>query len=314
MLPIDRTFIDTSGAVLQVFDLTKLGGPPGGQVATAPPTYRAIAGDVGQVFGITLDSDTAAKTPNIYVAATSLFGLQIVSAEGARLAKGEPGAHWMPGQFGVSGGGGPGSIWKIDGTTGTVSLFVNLKHAGKDNSAPGLGGLAYDPDTDQLFAANLEFGLIHRLGRDGHDRGAFDHGVAGRKTAGLDAVAYDASSRASIERPEFDIEDPFTWGFADARRLVFALAVANKRLYYSVEKPLQIWSVGIDADRGFDDGKTCVEPSSPASDCRKKGWTWTGARCIEPQKKIELQKKIIVVPKKACPPGTKGVFPRCVKG
>jgi len=62
------------------------------------------------------------------------------------------------------------------------------------------------------------------------------------------------------------------------------------------------------------DGKTCVEPSNPASDCRKKGWTWTGARCIEPQKKIELQKKIIVVPKKACPPGTKGVFPRCVKG
>ena len=266
MLPIDRTFIDTSGDVLQVFDLTKLGGPPGGQVATAPPTYRAIAGDIGKVFGITLDSDTAAKTPNIYVAATSLFGLQIVSAEGARLVKGEPGAHWMPGQFGVSGGGGPGSIWKIDGTTGTVSLFVNLKHAGKDNSAPGLGGLAYDPDTDQLFAANLEFGLIHRLGRDGHDRGAFDHGVAGRKTAGLDAVAYDASSRASIERPEFDIEDPFTWGFADARRLVFALAVANKRLYYSVEKPLQIWSVGIDADRGFaDDARLEIEVTGSPS-------------------------------------------------
>ena len=260
VLPIDRTFIDTSGAVLQVFDLTKLGGPPGGQVANAPPSYRATAGDVGQVFGVTLDSDTASKTPNIYVGATSLFGLQIVSAEGVRLVKGEPGAQWMPGQFGV--GGGPGSIWKVDGTTGTLSLFANLKHDGKDNAGPGLGALAYDPDTGQLFATDLEFGLIHRLGRDGQDRGTFDHGVAGRKAAGLDAISYDASSRASIERPEFDVEDPFTWGFADARRLVFAVAVANKRLYYSVAKPLQIWSVGINADGSFaDDARLEIEVS-----------------------------------------------------
>ena len=119
------------------------------------------------MFGITLDSETAAKTPNIYVAATSLFGLQIVAAAGERLVKGEPGAHWMPGQFGVGSGGGPGSIWKIDGTTGTAALFANLKHGGKDNAAPGLGAIAYDPDTHQLFAADLEFGLINRLGRDG---------------------------------------------------------------------------------------------------------------------------------------------------
>ena len=237
---------------------------PRGQVATAPATYRAIAGDIGQVFGTALDSDTANKTPNIYAAATSLFGLQIVSAEGGRLVKGEPGARWMPGQFGT--GGGPGSIWKIDGTTGTVSLFANLKHGDKDNSGPGLGALAYDPDSDQIFAADLEFGLIHRLGRDGHDRGTFDHGVSGRKAAGLDAIPYDASSRASIERPEFDIEDPFSWGFADARRIVFALAVANKRLYYSVEKPLQIWSVGINADGSFaDDPRIEIEVTGSPS-------------------------------------------------
>ncbi len=262
--PIDRTFIDTSGAVLQVFDLSKLGGPPSGQVANAPAIYRAIAGDVGQVFGITLDSDTANKTPSIYVAATSLFGLQIVSAAGERLVKGEPGARWMPGQFGA--GGGPGSIWKIDGTTGTVSLFANLKRDGKDNAGPALGALAYDPDTDQLFAADLEFGLIHRLGRDGHDRGTFDHGVAGRQAADLDPIAYDASARANIETPEFDIEDPFTWGFADARRLVFALAVANKRLYYSVEKPLHVWSIGINADGSFaDDPRLEIEVTGSPS-------------------------------------------------
>src|SRR5262249_42603042 len=157
---------------------------------------------------------------------------------GERLVKGEPGAKWMPGQFGA--GGGPGSVWKIDGATGTVSLFADLKHAGKENAGPGLGALAYDPDTGQLFAADLEFGLIHRLSRDGKDQGPFDHGVSARKNAGLEAIPYDASSRATLQAPEFDIEDPFSWGFADARRLVFALAVANKRLYYSVEKPLQV--------------------------------------------------------------------------
>ena len=36
VLPIDRTFIDTSGAVLQVFDLTKLGGPPADRSPTRP--------------------------------------------------------------------------------------------------------------------------------------------------------------------------------------------------------------------------------------------------------------------------------------
>ena len=34
---------------------------------------------------------------------------------------------------------------------------------------------------------------------------------------------------------------------------MFALAVANERLYYSVEKPRQIWSVGINADGSLGD-------------------------------------------------------------
>jgi hypothetical protein len=29
-------------------------------------------------------------------------------------------------------------------------------------------------------------------------------------------------------------------------------------------------------------GKTCVEPSDPAADCKKKGWTWNGKTCVEP--------------------------------
>jgi hypothetical protein len=251
--PTDVTFIDTAGAALRVFDLEKLGGPPTGALANAPSIFQATAGDLGQVFGVALDSDTANRTPNIYATSTSLFGLQIVAKDGRRLVNGERGARWMPGQFGVLKGGGPGSVWKIDGDTGAISLFANLKYGGKDNAGAGLGTVAYDPVSSQLFVTDLEFGLIHRLGLDGSDRGYFDHGTTGRAKAGLEAIDYDAARRMDIERAEFNVEDPFTWGFADARRRVFAVAVQDGRIYYSIAKPLQIWSVGLNADGSFAD-------------------------------------------------------------
>ena len=41
----------------------------------APKTFDVFAKDVGQVFGVALDDQTQ---PNIYLAATSAFGLNIV--------------------------------------------------------------------------------------------------------------------------------------------------------------------------------------------------------------------------------------------
>ena len=251
--PLDVTFIDVNGAVLQVFDLTQLGGPPSGQVANAPIKFQTIAGEIGQVFGVALDGATANATPNIYVTATSLFGLQIVSADGERLVKGEPGARWMPGQFGLDKGGTPGSVWKIDGVTGIVSLFANIAHDGKDNAGPGLGAIAYDSATQQLFVSDIETGLIHRLGLDGSDRGTFDHGTTARAKGGLAPVPYDAARRMSIENPAFNIEDPASWGFAARGRSVFAVAVQDGRLYYSAAEGPQIWSVGINSDGSFAD-------------------------------------------------------------
>ncbi|HEY8247018.1 MAG TPA: hypothetical protein VIG38_07025 [Hyphomicrobium sp.] len=251
--PTDVTLIDTAGPVLRVFDLARLGGPAAGALANAPSTFQVTAGEIGQVFGAALDSDTANRSPNIYLTSTSLFGLQIVSKGGRRLVSGERGARWMPGQFGVPKGGGPGSVWKIDGTSGAISLFANIRHDDKDNAGPGLGNVAYDAATSQLFVTDLEFGLIHRLGLDGSLRGSFDHGTTGRAGAGLEAIPYDASRRTNIERPEFNVEDPFTWGFADARRRVFAVTVQSGRVYYSVAKPLQIWSVGLNTDGSFAD-------------------------------------------------------------
>ena len=253
--PLDVTNLDSEAPVLQIFDLSKLGGPPAGQLANAPIKLKIKAGEIGQVFGVTFDSDDPEVTPNVYVAATSMFGLQISGKDAGgnevRLVKGQPGAQWADGQFGTAKGGGPGSIWRIDGATGVVSLFADIRNGSDRNAGPGLGALAYDPATTQLFAADLESGLIHRLDLEGNDLGEFDHGLQARPLAGLDAVAYDPARRLDIENPNFDIETPATWGFADKRRMAFALAVQSNRLYYSVAEGPEIWSVGIGDDGNF---------------------------------------------------------------
>ena len=40
---------------------------------------------------------------------------------------GEAGAQFLPGQFGPAElGGGPGSVWRVDGATGEVTLLANV--------------------------------------------------------------------------------------------------------------------------------------------------------------------------------------------
>ncbi|MEI5604438.1 hypothetical protein, partial [Streptomyces brasiliscabiei] len=67
------------------------------------------ASQTGQLFGVALDNATP---PNIFVAATSVYGLPIVIPGGAgqlnRAKQGAPGAAFMPGLFGPPQlGGGP---------------------------------------------------------------------------------------------------------------------------------------------------------------------------------------------------------------
>ena len=80
--PLDETFIDLDGASAQIFKLEP-GAPPSAQLIFAPPTLEVKARDVGQVFAIGLDGrpgpDAAGTSPNIYLGATSAFGLQIVT-------------------------------------------------------------------------------------------------------------------------------------------------------------------------------------------------------------------------------------------
>ena len=245
--PLDKTYIDPNGVSVRVIDLQNMGGPPQAQVVTAPKPFAAAAGQVGQVFGVTLDN---ASPPNIYVAATSAYGLPIVVPDqdgdglADRVKQGAPNASFMPGLFGPAPGG-PGSIWRIDGTSGQVQLFVNVTLNSTANPGPALGGLAFDSASQSLFVADRATGMIHQFGLDGSERGRFDHGVQGRPAAGAQPVPYNPATRLDITSPTFSSENPATWRYAPSSRLVFGLAVHDSRLYYAVAEGLQVWSVSI---------------------------------------------------------------------
>lgn len=234
--------IDAAGPSLRVIDLRRMGGPPSAQLVPAPKPFTVEAGRIGQVFGLALDDQSP---PNIYVAATSAYGLAIVAsgADGRarRVRTGAPGVSFMAAQWGP--GAGPGSIWKI-GAFGEVSLFANVSNAGRANAGAALGGLAYDGASKSLYVADRESGLIHRLAMNGAALGVYDHGVVGRAAAGFEPVA-DRPSGVSITSPDFDTARPESWGFASPERRVFGLAVREGRLYYAIAEDLQVWSVGL---------------------------------------------------------------------
>ncbi len=253
--PLDRTYIDGDGASLKIVDISALGGGPSGKLIDAPFKLSIAAKDIGQVFATALAPQGGGDAINILTAATSFYGLHIVKDTGngtaQRILKGTPGATWMPGQFSQRVNGGPGSIWKIDGTTGAVSLFATVTSKSKPNAGPGIGGLAFDKTHEQVFASNLETGFIHRLDMSGRMLGQFDHGETALWGVGRRAEPFRASDRVEITQPSFDSEDPKTWGYAAKARRVVALARHKDRLFYSVAEGPEVWSVGMNNDGGF---------------------------------------------------------------
>ena len=249
-----------------------MGGPPQAQLVAAPKTFMVTARQIGQVFSLALDD---ASPPNIYAAGTSAYGLPIVvpDADGDgvpdRSRRGAPNAAFMPGLFGpVVADGGPGSIWKIDGRTGAVTLFANVVLGGVPNSGPALGALAFDPASRQLFVADRDTGMIHRFTLDGVDRGRFDHGVQALAALGLPPIAFDPRKRLNIESPAFDSGNPATWAYAPPARRVFGMAAHRGRLYYAVAAGLRIWSVSLLPDGSFGSDarvEVAVPPGASAS-------------------------------------------------
>ncbi len=252
--PNTKTFIDLNGPSLRIVDLRHMGGLPQAQLVGAPKPFTFSAAQIGQVFGVAIDDS---EPPNIYAAATSAYGLPIVApgtdGQPQHIRAGAPNASFMPGLWGPQGGqqSGHGSIWKINGVNGQVSLFANVATNGRANSGPALGGLAYDPDSKSLFVADRETGLIHRFAPDGTDRGTYDHGVTGRGAVGLPPVPWNAQPGIDVTSPQFDSTQPPTWPYAAPERLIFGLAVYQHRLYYAVAAGLQIWSIGLIADGSF---------------------------------------------------------------
>ena len=264
-------FIDPDGVVLRLTGIDRFGHAPSGTEIKRPAYDLLTAGHLGQVFALAIDT---APEPSLYAGATALFGLQIVVADRdgdglpERLRRGEAGAVWMQGQWGHDLSAGPGSIWKVDGATGQVSLLTNLRGFGADNPGPGIGQIAHDPARGQLFASDLHSGLIHRISLQGSDLGVFDHGLDGRGAAGLPEVAYSGQRPPPITDPGFDPLNPATWGFAPAPRRVWGMAVHGGRLFYAVAEGLmprpEIWSVGLDPRTGAFDGAARWEFTLPA--------------------------------------------------
>ncbi len=254
--PVDETFIDPSRATLRVFDVSALGGPPSGQVVYTPQPFEALASQIGQVFGLAYDDGVRdgvpSGIPDLYTAATSMHGIRIVTPDAdddgrpERERRGIAGATFMEGQFGVENGGGPGTIWRVDGITGAVTLFADIE----TNSGPGIGNIAFDKAHRQFFASDLDDGMIYRIDAEGTVIDSFDHGVSGRPARGLDAVADDGAVM-DIQGAAFDSEDPESWGLTQDERRIWGVAVNGGRVYYAVGEKAEIWSVGLAFDGTF---------------------------------------------------------------
>lgn len=242
--------IDLDGPSAQVLSLRNFAHGPQGELSDAAIKHRITAGQVGQVFAIALDDGQDQAAPDIYLGSTSYFGLEIVvpdrngDGKADRVKIGHPDAQWMAGQFGPNDN--PGSIWRVNGTTGEVTLFATLPN----NTGAGIGDIVFDKAQRQFFVSDLDTGLIYRIGQDGTIIDSFNHGIDGRSVAGL-ATIQDDGRVADFTSSSFNGADPATWGHTQKHRRVAGMTHHDGRLYYAVADGPQIWSVGIGEDGSF---------------------------------------------------------------
>ena len=178
--------------------------------------------NLGSVFGLALDNNG-----NIYAAATSCY-INDVSP------------------YGKTGG----QIFQLSGTTGEVKLFGSLPC-----DSQGIGNIAYDCLNNQLFASNMDDGMIYSIRDVGPTPSSgpiYDHGMDGRFNVGLS-----------------QIPDLTSFSYSLPGRRIWGLAVAQGtesggglyyRLFYSVywedqghpdpDEQNEIWSVGLDPSNG----------------------------------------------------------------
>ena len=258
--------LNLNGVVGRLIDITRPLGQPVGQHWKNPPqALEILASETGQVFGIAFDDATP---PNIYVSATSAFGLHR-SPNNQAWAQG----MWGKGPSGQEGG--PGTIYKLNAQNNYApEIFADVRLQGRENSGPALGNLAYDKVNKQLFVSDLETGMIHRFDiKTGKDLGHYDHGVTGRSrffdaltgtVSSLKTHAFKPDCAAQVKMCKSNFSStPSCWNYAPGDRRVWGLGVrtmadGKQRLFYATwgsvdsdEGVNAVWSIGLDENGGF---------------------------------------------------------------
>ncbi len=197
-------------------------------------TWNSI--NLGQVFGITLDDD---NPPSIYVTCTTTFGSDNPAYQNA---------NTFPLSAPPFGPGGSGAVYRLDGTSGAISVLATLP-----NTGPGLGQVCFDRTVSAFYVSNFEDGRIYRLSSAGACLSTFDHISDTVGTCGPEAG------------------DPA--GFVPFRERVWAVKTFGDRLYYGLwnedrGRPNgalsnEVWSVALDGAGQFLGGTRQLEISVP---------------------------------------------------
>lgn len=148
------------------------------------PTWDAQ--HMGQVFGVTIDGNY-----NIYVSSTTIYG------------------RYMPSNFSNAAF---GNVYKIDGTSGAVSLLNTLPQ--NTASPAGLGDIWYDGTNNQLLVSNFFDGKIYSIS----------------------PTAVNATPNWTYQFPGATGSPFFTStpGFAALGKRVWAVARQGNKMYFSV--------------------------------------------------------------------------------
>ncbi|MGH1542583.1 MAG: beta strand repeat-containing protein, partial [Arenicella sp.] len=210
-------------------------------------------GSIGNVFGLTIDNDR-----NIYTTASTHFGSYYGFEIGneANILFGSIGAGAVPDTAALDNNPGTlndlnaaGAIYKIDATSGNVTLFATLPQTATvynheaceggpsiaRNTGPSLGNIAYDKVRDQLYISNFQDGRIY----------LFD------ASATVPAGGFDETDALSVFDPA-----GFEGLTSPDQASPYGLAVSpdGTQLYYGtheINKNPQLFSVNLDANGAF---------------------------------------------------------------
>ncbi len=219
--------------VVNVIDVTGQGSAPL-NTNWVPPRFNHPSwtkGNLGQVFGITLDDQG-----NIYVTHTAIY-------------------DFCGGASDAVGFGGPGAIYKLDKVLGTASLFAALPNfpdpaiSPATESLPGLGNITFDCAHRCFYVSDFENGKVYRLSTSGAILSTFDHGTPDSGAPGFAPLGERVWAVQTFQN-----------------RLYYSIWTEDKGGCRSAPPPPvrnQVWSVGLDGSGDFLPGTDQLEITLP---------------------------------------------------